>query len=117
MQVQSLGQEDPLEKGMTTIPVFLPGEQMSLVGYSLCGRKESNTTEATELTHGRRNTECSSSPTFHHHITEGLLTCHAQLSRKKSSRHIKRQKTQFKDIRTNINVRHGKNVGVIRTGI
>ena len=120
MQVQSLGQEDPLEKGMTTIPVFLPGEfheQMSLVGYSLCGRKESNTTEATELTHSRRNTECSSSPTFHHHITEGLLTCHAQLSRKKSSRHIKRQKTQFKDIRTNIKVRHGKNVGVIRTGI
>ena len=26
MQVQSLGQEDPLEKGMTTTPVFLPGE-------------------------------------------------------------------------------------------
>ena len=38
MQVQSLGQEDPLEKGMTTIPVFLPGEfhgQRSLAGYSL----------------------------------------------------------------------------------
>ena len=37
MQVQSLGQEDPLEKGMTTIPVFLPGEfheQMSLACYS-----------------------------------------------------------------------------------
>ena len=36
-QVQSLGQEDPLEKGMTTTPVFLPGEshrQKSLVGYS-----------------------------------------------------------------------------------
>ena len=35
MQVQSLGQEDPLEKGMTTIPVLLPGEfhgQRSLVG-------------------------------------------------------------------------------------
>ena len=26
MQVPSLGWEDPLEEGMTTIPVFLPGE-------------------------------------------------------------------------------------------
>ena len=25
-QVQSLGEEDPLEKGMATTPVFLPGE-------------------------------------------------------------------------------------------
>ena len=25
-QVQSLSQEDPLEKGMATTPVFLPGE-------------------------------------------------------------------------------------------
>ena len=35
--VQSLGQEDPLEKEMTTFPVFLPGKsqgQSSLVGYS-----------------------------------------------------------------------------------
>ena len=35
--VQSLGQEDPLEKGMATTPVVLPGEshgQRSLVGYS-----------------------------------------------------------------------------------
>ena len=35
--VQSLGQEDPLEKGMQTTPVFLPGEfygQRSLAGYS-----------------------------------------------------------------------------------
>ena len=35
-QVQSLGQEDPLEKGMATTPVFLPGEfhrQRSLVSY------------------------------------------------------------------------------------
>ena len=32
-----LGQEDPLEEGMATTPVFLPGEshgQRSLVGYS-----------------------------------------------------------------------------------
>ena len=36
-QVQSLGQEDPLEKEMAPTPVFLPGEshgQRSLVGYS-----------------------------------------------------------------------------------
>ena len=36
-RVQSLGQEDPLEKGMATTPVFLPGEshgQRSQVGYS-----------------------------------------------------------------------------------
>ena len=55
--VQSLGQEDPLEKGMEThssilfflaTPVFLTGEfcgQRSLEGYSLCGPKESGTTE------------------------------------------------------------------------
>ena len=37
IQVQSLGQEDPLEEGMVTTPVFLPGEshgQRSLAGYS-----------------------------------------------------------------------------------
>ena len=42
--VQSLGQEDPLEKGM----VFWAGEfhgQRSLVGYSPWGHKESDTTE------------------------------------------------------------------------
>ena len=58
MQVQSLGQEDPLEKGMTTTPVFLPGEfhgQRSLVGYSLWSCKQSKPTEATEHTHNRRN--------------------------------------------------------------
>ena len=36
-KVQSLGWEDPLEKGMQPTPVFLPGEshgQRSLVGYS-----------------------------------------------------------------------------------
>ena len=46
--VQSLGQEDPLEKEMEPIPVFLPGEshgRRSLVGYSPRGRKESDTTE------------------------------------------------------------------------
>ena len=46
--VQFLHQEDPLEKGMATTPVFLPGEfhgQNSLVGYSPWGLKESDTTE------------------------------------------------------------------------
>ena len=47
-QVQSLGQEDPLEKEWLSTPVFLPGEfhgQRSLVGYSPWGCKESDTTE------------------------------------------------------------------------
>ena len=42
-QLQSLGQEDPLENEMTTHPVFLPGEshgQRSLVGCSPWGGKE-----------------------------------------------------------------------------
>ena len=50
--VRSLIQEDPLKKGMATIPVFLPGEfhgQRSLMGYSSQGRKESNTTEQLTL--------------------------------------------------------------------
>ena len=45
-----LGQEDPLEKGMATTPVFLPGESQgrgSLVGCCLWGRTELDTTEAT----------------------------------------------------------------------
>ena len=43
MRVQSLGWEDPLEEGMGTHPVFLPGEshgQRNLVGYSPWGCKE-----------------------------------------------------------------------------
>ena len=47
-QVQSPGQEDPLEKGTATTPVFLPENshgQRSLVGYSLIGCKESDMTE------------------------------------------------------------------------
>ena len=42
MWVQSLGQEDPLEKEMAPTPVFLPGESYghrSLVGYSPQGRR------------------------------------------------------------------------------
>ena len=48
--VQSLGQEDPLEKGRQPTPVFLPGEshgQRILVDYSPRGRKESDMAEVT----------------------------------------------------------------------
>ena len=48
MGVRSLGQEDALEEGMALTLVFLPGEshgQRSLMGYSLWGHKESDTTE------------------------------------------------------------------------
>ena len=48
MRVQSLGQEDPLEKEMATTSVFLPAEshgQRSLVGYRPWGCKESDMTE------------------------------------------------------------------------
>ena len=41
--VQSLGQEDPLQKGVATLPVFLPEEphrQRSLAGYTPWGHKE-----------------------------------------------------------------------------
>ena len=44
----SLGQEDPLEKGMATHSIFLPGEsqgQRSLVGYSPWARTELDRTE------------------------------------------------------------------------
>ena len=50
--VRSLGQEDPLEKGMATHPSILAGEsqgQRSLAGYSLRGCKESDTTERLTL--------------------------------------------------------------------
>ena len=48
--IGSLGQKDPLDKGMATHSIFLPGEshgQRSLEGYSLWGHKESDTTEVT----------------------------------------------------------------------
>ena len=55
-QLQSLGQEDPLEKEWDQPPVFLPGEirgQKSLMGCSPWGPKELNTTKW--LTHTLRN--------------------------------------------------------------
>ena len=51
-QVQSLDQEEPLEKGMATTSVFLPGEfhgWKSLAGYSPWGYKELDTTEQLTL--------------------------------------------------------------------
>ena len=51
-QVQSLGQEDPLEKEMATCSTIFAWEshgQGSLVGYSPWGCKESDMTE--QLTH------------------------------------------------------------------
>ena len=46
--VRSLGQEDPLEKGIATHSSILDGkshEQRSLADYSSWGHKESDTTE------------------------------------------------------------------------
>ena len=50
--VQSLGWEDPLDKGMQPTPVFLPGGshgQKNLVGYSPLGHTESGTTNRLTL--------------------------------------------------------------------
>ena len=47
-QLSSLGQENPLEKGVASTAAFLPGEfheQRSLVGYSPRGLKELDATE------------------------------------------------------------------------
>ena len=47
-RVRSLGWEDPWRRKWQSTPVLLPGKshgQRSLVGYSPCGRKESDTTE------------------------------------------------------------------------
>ena len=48
--VWSLSWEDTMEKGMQSIPVFLPGEsygQRRLSGYGPYGPKESDTNEVT----------------------------------------------------------------------
>ena len=57
-QVQSLGQEDLLEKGWLPSPIFLPGEshgERSLVGYSSLGHKESDRTEELTLSLSPKN--------------------------------------------------------------
>ena len=51
MLVQSLGQEDPLEKGMASHPSVLDWRmhgQRSLEGYSPWGQEESYMTEVTQ---------------------------------------------------------------------
>ena len=67
--VQSLGWEDPLEKGMATHSVFWPGESHG--PYNLWGLQESDTTErlslsperslwtATKVLHAATKTHCS----------------------------------------------------------
>ena len=53
MVVLSLGREDPLDKGMATTPVFLPGEshgQRSLAGCGSWGHKELDMIEHATLT-------------------------------------------------------------------
>ena len=52
IQVRSLGQEDPLEKGMATYSSILSGEflgQKSLAGYSTWSCKEPDATERLTL--------------------------------------------------------------------
>ena len=51
MQVQSLGQEYPLEKEMATLSSILAKEILQTeVGYSTWGQKESDTTQRLEQT-------------------------------------------------------------------
>ena len=60
IRVQSLGQEDVLEKEMASIPVSLPGEShgwKSLRGYSPWGHKESDMTQRLHLLTKRRTVE------------------------------------------------------------
>ena len=51
-QVQSLGQEDPPEKGMAIHSLIFPGEfheQKNVVGYSPCCSKKQDTAEWLEF--------------------------------------------------------------------
>ena len=53
MPIQPLGLEDPLEEGRGTHSSILAWRShglRSLAGYSLCGCKQSDTTEAAEYT-------------------------------------------------------------------
>ena len=59
-QVRSLSWKDSLEKGIATHSRSLPGESCgwrTLAGYSPWGRKESDTTEATEHSTAQRGIE------------------------------------------------------------
>ena len=86
--VQSLGQKDPLEKGMATHSSILAWRihgQRSLVGYHPQGRKELNTME--RLTHTcmllitQLKKECyllrRHKDVYSDSFTDALLLCHA----------------------------------------
>ena len=80
--VQSLGWEDPLEEGMATHPVFLPGKfhgQRSLVGYSLRDHKDSDTTE--RLNTRTRQAQESVSHALENTVLENSIRLHAETSR------------------------------------
>ena len=54
---ETLVRKIPWRRAWQPTPVFLPGEsngQRSLVGYSLWGHKESDTTERLSTAHGKR---------------------------------------------------------------
>ena len=60
--VPSLGWRDSLEVGMANHSLFLPGEsqgQRSLAVYSLCGHKESDTTEQLSMCAVSQNSSCT----------------------------------------------------------
>ena len=65
MQVQSLGQEDPLLKEVTTILVFLPGKshgQRSLLGYSPWSHKRVRHNLATNQQQSKAKLQGRSTP-------------------------------------------------------
>ena len=67
----SLGLEDALKKGMSTTPVFLPGEfhgQMSLAGYSLRGHKGLDKTEWLSM-----HTQAHQAQAFHESLALAIL--------------------------------------------
>ena len=69
--VQSLSQEDPLEKGMAIHSRQEPGEshgERSLVDYSPRGHKELDTTEATEHAQHTRREELERSDVRNSHF-------------------------------------------------
>ena len=79
-QLQSLGQEDPLEKKRWRTPVFLSGEShghRSLAGYSLWPHKESDTTERLSLLFhfSLRADFCSFSPPSHLSVYLSFYLC------------------------------------------
>ena len=86
--VQTLGQEDPLEKGMATRSSILAGEshgRRSLVGYSPQGCKESDTTERLQFHFHDMDellrTLCRVKETSHKRTNSVRFTCSRQIHR------------------------------------